>query len=56
MNKQKNVKQTVAQPEQQAEQTETAVEQPKRLSKAGEYMRKYPNGIGVIVDMKAVMK
>ncbi|MDR3094501.1 MAG: hypothetical protein LBU62_07690 [Bacteroidales bacterium] len=31
-------------------------EKPKRLSKMGEFMRKYPNGIGVIVDIKAVMK
>ncbi|GHT25189.1 hypothetical protein FACS189430_11460 [Bacteroidia bacterium] len=32
------------------------VETPKRLSKMGEFMRKYPKGIGIIVDMKAVMK
>jgi hypothetical protein len=38
------------------EQTETAAEKPKRLSKAAEFMKKYPNGMGVIVDMRAVMK
>jgi hypothetical protein len=31
-------------------------EKPKRLSKMGEFMRKYPNGIGEILDMRAVMK
>ncbi|MDR0835909.1 MAG: hypothetical protein LBN11_04930 [Tannerella sp.] len=31
-------------------------EKPKRLSKAGEFMRKYPKGFVTIVDMKAVMK
>ncbi|MDR1730106.1 MAG: hypothetical protein LBR52_05535 [Prevotellaceae bacterium] len=31
-------------------------EQFKRLSKAGEFMKKYPNGFLTIVDMKAVMK
>jgi hypothetical protein len=29
---------------------------PKKLSKAGKFMKKYPNGIGAIIDMKAVMK
>jgi hypothetical protein len=33
-----------------------ADEKPKRLSKAGEFMRKYPNGVGEILDMRAVMK
>jgi hypothetical protein len=33
-----------------------AGEQPKKLSKIGEFMRKYPNGVGEILDMKAVMK
>jgi hypothetical protein len=43
--------------EKPAEKTvSNADEKPKRLSKAGEFMRKYPNGIGTIVDMKAVMK
>jgi hypothetical protein len=28
----------------------------KRLSKAGEFMRKYPHGIGKILDHKAVLK
>jgi hypothetical protein len=32
------------------------IEQPKKLSKAGEWKRKHPNGILTIVDMKAVMK
>jgi hypothetical protein len=30
--------------------------EPKKLSKAGEWMRAHPNGIGVILDMRAVMK
>ncbi len=30
--------------------------EPKKLSKAGEFKRKYPNGIGTIVDMRAVMR
>jgi hypothetical protein len=29
---------------------------PKKISKAGEFMKKYPKGIGTIVDMRAVMK
>jgi hypothetical protein len=33
-----------------------ADEKPKRLSKRGEFMKMYPNGIGTIVDMRAVMK
>ncbi|GHT23025.1 hypothetical protein FACS189430_05680 [Bacteroidia bacterium] len=33
-----------------------AAETPKRLSKAGEFMKKYPKGFVTIVDMKAVMK
>jgi len=28
----------------------------KRLSKIGEFWRKYPNGVGIIVDHKAVLK
>jgi hypothetical protein len=31
-------------------------EKPKRLSKAGEWRLKHPNGIITILDMKAVMK
>jgi hypothetical protein len=31
-------------------------EQPKKLSKAGQWMRENPNGIFVIVDKKAVNK
>jgi hypothetical protein len=30
--------------------------EPKKLSKIGEFMKKYPKGIGTIVDMRAVMK
>ncbi|MDR1863994.1 MAG: hypothetical protein LBR08_00290 [Bacteroidales bacterium] len=45
---QKTVKQT--------QKTKTATEKPKKLSKAGEFMKKYPDGIISIVDMKAVMK
>ncbi|GHT23021.1 hypothetical protein FACS189430_05670 [Bacteroidia bacterium] len=33
-----------------------AAETPKRLSKAGEWLKNNPNGIFTIVDMKAVMK
>jgi hypothetical protein len=29
---------------------------PKKLSKIGEFMKRYPKGIGTIVDMRAVMK
>ena len=29
---------------------------PKRLSKIGEFWLKYPNGIGTIIDHKAVLK
>jgi hypothetical protein len=32
------------------------VSSPKRLSKAAEFLLKYPNGIGVILDYKAVLK
>jgi len=28
----------------------------KKLSKAGMFLKKHPNGIGEIIDMKAVMK
>jgi len=35
---------------------EKVYEGPKRLSKAGEWKRKNPNGILTILDMKAVMK
>lgn len=35
---------------------ERNLEQSKRLSKAGEFMKKYPNGFLTIVDMRAVMK
>ena len=30
--------------------------EPERLSKAGEWRRKNPNGIGKILDMRAVMR
>jgi hypothetical protein len=33
-----------------------ATEKPKRLSKAGEWLKNNPTGIFKIVDMKAVMK
>jgi hypothetical protein len=43
--------------EKPAEKTiSNADEKPKRLSKAGEFRRKYPKGYLTIVDMKAVMK
>jgi hypothetical protein len=29
---------------------------PRKLSKIGEFMKKYPKGIGTILDMRAVMK
>jgi hypothetical protein len=29
---------------------------PKKLSKAGEWLEAHPNGIGKILDMRAVMK
>lgn len=32
------------------------VEEKPKLSKAGEWLRKHPNGIGKIIDYKAVMK
>ncbi len=35
---------------------EKNLEQSKRLSKAGEFMRKYPNGFLTILDMRAVMR
>jgi len=31
-------------------------EKPKRLSKAGEWLRAHPNGLGGTYDMRAVMK
>ena len=34
----------------------TVQQTPQRLSKAGEWRRQNPEGIGVIIDMKAVMK
>ncbi len=34
-----------------------AVNKPKRLSKAGEWLRKHPKGLGVTInDMRAVMR
>jgi hypothetical protein len=30
--------------------------EPKKLSKIGVWMRKHPNGIGEILDMRAVLK
>jgi hypothetical protein len=36
--------------------TQYGSEEPKRLSKAGEWRLKNPNGILTIVDMRAVMK
>jgi hypothetical protein len=39
-----------------AKREETPYVPPKRLSKAGEWRRKNPNGILKILDMRAVMK
>jgi hypothetical protein len=36
--------------------TQYGSEEPKRLSKMGEWRLKNPNGIGEIIDMRAVMK
>jgi hypothetical protein len=34
-----------------------AIAQPKRLSKAGEWLKKHPKGLGVTInDMRAVMR
>lgn len=43
-------------PVKQTDKKESAYKEPKRLSKAGEWRRKHPNGIIQIVDMDAVMK
>ena len=34
----------------------TKVKPQKKLSKAGEWLLKHPNGIGEIIDMEAVLK
>ena len=42
--------------ERKVENGERRFEQPKKLSKAGEWMRANPNGIYVIHDMRAAMR
>jgi len=39
---------------QQKQETRVPSQEPKRLSKAGQWLRENPNGIGYIVDRRAV--
>ena len=39
-----------------AQVSEEYYEEPKRLSKAGEWRKAHPNGVGGYVDWKAVMR
>ena len=38
------------------ERKEEAKKAPKEMSKAGMFLQKHPNGIGEIIDMRAVLK
>jgi hypothetical protein len=49
-------KQPAAATERRQPKVQQNSEQPKRLSKAGQWMRDNPNGIGTVIDWRAVNK